>query len=196
MTPREHDDMRDLLLAGAQRIRPASSYRRLATVGVAVLIVAAVTGGVAAVVIGRGAPDDDVAVAPTHSSPTKSPVPTPFSSPSPTFTMPPEWCEPSDLPLASLPGAALPAPGEHLTLELDPCLTAKSLLGTYFSLEGQGIDADLIQGFESVAGIEPWTRATCRRQRQMHPHSLVRQQWLADDRVRLRRCARQRCIAS
>jgi len=70
--------------------------------------------------------------------------------------MPPEWCEPSDLPLASLPGAALPAPGEHLTLELDPCLTAKSLLGTYMWLEDQGIDADLIQGFQRVAFNEPW----------------------------------------
>lgn len=77
-------------------------------------------------------------------------------APGPTPTMPPEWCRPSDFPLASLTGAPLPAPGDHLTLELDPCLTVKSLLGSYAWLEDQGIDADLIQGFQSVAGIEPW----------------------------------------
>lgn len=156
MTPREHDDMRDLVLAGAQRIRSADSYRRLASVGVAVLVVAVITGGVAAIVNVRGA-GDGTAVAPTHSSPTASPRPTPLASPRPTPPVPPEWCEPSDFPRASLPEAALPAPGEHLTLEQDPCLTAKSLLGTFTWLESQGIDADLVQGFQSVAGIEPWT---------------------------------------
>lgn len=78
-------------------------------------------------------------------------------SPGPTHTMPPEWCEPSDFPRASLLEATPPAPGEHLILELDPCLTVKSLLGSYAWLEDQGIDADMIQGFQSVAGIEPWT---------------------------------------
>jgi len=75
----------------------------------------------------------------------------------PTPTMPPEWCEPADFPRASLAGAALPNPGEQLTLKPDPCLTAKSLLGTYTWLVDKGIDAALIQGFQSVAGIEPWT---------------------------------------
>jgi len=75
---------------------------------------------------------------------------------SPTPTVPPEWCTPTDLPRASLPGVALPAPGEHVTLQLDPCLTAKSLLGSYSWLKDQWINADLIQGFESVADIEPW----------------------------------------
>ncbi|WP_109209149.1 MULTISPECIES: hypothetical protein [Microbacterium] len=72
-------------------------------------------------------------------------------------TMPPDWCEPREFPEASLDGAAAPAPGEHLTLPADPCLTAKSLLGSYSWLEDQGIDADQIQGFQAVAGIEPWT---------------------------------------
>ncbi|MBW9111162.1 hypothetical protein JNB63_19805 [Microbacterium trichothecenolyticum] len=36
-------------------------------------------------------------------------------------------------------------------------MTAKSLLGSYTWLEDQGIDADLIQGFQSVGGVEPWT---------------------------------------
>ncbi len=70
--------------------------------------------------------------------------------------MPPEWCEPSDFPRAWLPDATLPAPGEHIALAPDPCLSVKSLLGSYAWLEDQGIDADLIQGFQSVAGIEPW----------------------------------------
>lgn len=157
MTPREHDDLRDLVLAGAQRIRPVDSYRRLASVGVAVLVVAAITAGVAGIVNLRGAGDDGSAAAPTQSSPAASPRPTAPASPRPTPTMPPEWCEPSDFPRASLPEAPLPAPGEKLTLKQDPCLTAQSLLGTYTWLESQGIDADLIQGFQSVAGIEPWT---------------------------------------
>ena len=76
--------------------------------------------------------------------------------PSATPTMPPESCEPAEFPRASLPPADAPAPGEYLTLEPDPCLTVKSLLGWYMWLEEQGIDADLIQGFQSVAGLEPW----------------------------------------
>ncbi|MDR7183016.1 hypothetical protein J2X85_000039 [Microbacterium trichothecenolyticum] len=76
--------------------------------------------------------------------------------PSPTPTMPPESCEPAEFPRASLPPADAPAPGVYLTLEPDPCLTVKSLLGWYMWLEEQGIDADLIQGFQSVAGLEPW----------------------------------------
>ena len=77
--------------------------------------------------------------------------------PGSTPTMPPEWCKPAELPSASLPAAALPAPGEHLTLERDPCLTAQSLLGWGMWLEDQGIDSSLIQGFQSVAGLGPWT---------------------------------------
>ncbi|MDW4572209.1 hypothetical protein R8Z57_05380 [Microbacterium sp. M3] len=84
-------------------------------------------------------------------------VPTdPGTSPGPTPTMPPEWCEPADFPRRSLPEATLPARGDHLILQLDPCLTVKSLLGSYSWLESQLIDADLIQGFRNVAGIEPW----------------------------------------
>jgi hypothetical protein len=157
MTPQEHGDMRDLVLAGAQRIQPADSHHRLTAVGVAALIVVAIVGGVAAIVNGRGIIDDAPAVAPTHSTPTTLPPTTLPTSPSPTPTMPPEWCEPSQFPRASLSEAHLPAPGERLALEQDPCLTAKSLLGTYTWLEDQGIDADLIQGFQSIAGIEPWT---------------------------------------
>jgi len=153
MTPREHDDMRDLVLAGTQRIRPSRSYRRLAAVGVAVVVIAGVAGGVAAIVAGRDARDDSAPVGPTITSP---PVP-PAPSPTPTPTMPPEWCEPKDFPQASLPQLPLPAPGETLVLPSDPCLTAKTLLGSYSWLEDQGIDADLIQGFQGVGGIESWT---------------------------------------
>lgn len=163
MTPREHDDMRDLVLAGAQRIRPARHYRRVASIGLAVIVVAAITGGVAAIINGRGAVDDGPVVAPTQVAPTESSTPRPMISPSPTPTMPPEWCEPVDFPEASLPQAATPAPGQRLVLQQDPCLTGKSLLGSYEGLENQGVDADLIQGFQRVAGItrylaiESWT---------------------------------------
>jgi hypothetical protein len=145
MTPREHEDMRDLVLAGAQRIRPVGSHRRLASVGVSVIVVAAITGGVAGLVNGRVAPDEVPAVAPTDSSSELWPAPDPPA------------CEPSPFPGASLPGIALPAPGERVTLEEDPCLTVKSLLGTIPWLDSQGIDAARIQGYERVAGIEPWT---------------------------------------
>lgn len=157
MTPREHSDMRDLLLAGAQRIRPHDSYRRLTSVGVAILIVATVTGGVAAVVNATSASRNGAAVAPTSESSTTLPPPAPSPSPMPTPTTPPQWCEPKDFPRASQPEAALPAPGQHIILRSDPCLTAKSLLGSAGWLMDRGIDVELIQGFQSVAGIEPWT---------------------------------------
>lgn len=82
---------------------------------------------------------------------------TPSMSPGSEPTMTPQWCEGAEFPRASLDEAALPAKGERLTLDEDPCLTAKSLLGSYTWLEDQGIDADLIQGFQSVGGVEPWT---------------------------------------
>lgn len=96
-----------------------------------------------------------VAASVSPASPSRDATPEPGVAPTP--TMPPEWCEPSDFPRASLEEADLPVPGEPVTLELDPCLTVKSLLGTYSWLEDQGIDADLIQGFQSVADVEPWT---------------------------------------
>lgn len=145
MTPREHDDMRDLVLAGAQRIRPVLPTRRLASAVISVVIVAAITGGVAAMVNARVAPHEAPAVAPTDSSPQPWPAADPPA------------CEPSNFPEASLPGIALPVPGGRVTLEEDPCLTVKSLLGSIPWLENQGIDAELIQGYESVADIQPWT---------------------------------------
>ena len=121
-----------------------------ACVGVAILVVA-LTG----CAVTTEADVSAASVSPAKPSPevsAESPI-----SPSPTPTMPPEWCTPAEFPGASLPEAALPAPGEHLTLELDPCLTAQSLLGWGMWLEDQGIDSSLIQGFQSVAGLGPWT---------------------------------------
>lgn len=47
LSPREHDELRDLVLAGTQRIRPAGVHRaQFAAAGVALVLVGAVTGGV------------------------------------------------------------------------------------------------------------------------------------------------------
>ena len=47
LSAREHDEMRDLVLAGTQRIRPAGSHRaQFVAVGVSLILVGAVTGGV------------------------------------------------------------------------------------------------------------------------------------------------------
>lgn len=47
LTPREHNEMRDLLVAGTQRIRPAGSHRaQFVAAGVALILVGAVTGGI------------------------------------------------------------------------------------------------------------------------------------------------------
>ena len=123
---------------------------------------ASAAGGAALLVVvlltGCAATEADVRAAsvspatPSREVSAESPI-----SPRPTPTMPPEWCKPAELPRASLPAAALPSPGDHLTLELDPCLTARSLLGWGMWLEDQGIDSSRIQGFQSVAGLRPWT---------------------------------------
>jgi hypothetical protein len=54
LTPREHSEMRDLVLAGTQRIRPAESHRtQLVAAGVALILVGAVTGGVVTTALNR-----------------------------------------------------------------------------------------------------------------------------------------------
>ncbi|WP_137844791.1 PD40 domain-containing protein [Microbacterium sp. 2FI] len=46
LSAREHDEMRDILISGSQRIRPAGSYRaQFVAVGVVLVVVGAVAGG-------------------------------------------------------------------------------------------------------------------------------------------------------
>jgi hypothetical protein len=45
LTATEHSDLRDLVIAGAQRIRPARRARTVASVAVAVVLIAGLTGG-------------------------------------------------------------------------------------------------------------------------------------------------------
>ncbi len=55
LSRREHDQMRDLVLAGAQRIRPERTHRmEFVAAGVALLLVGAVAGGVITAAIRQG----------------------------------------------------------------------------------------------------------------------------------------------
>jgi hypothetical protein len=83
LTPAEHDDLRDRLLTGARRIRPAGAHRRaLVTASVAVVLVAGLTAGAVTATNLWGA-HDEAAPAP---SPTASATPTPTPTPTPTLT--------------------------------------------------------------------------------------------------------------
>ena len=69
LSAREHDEMRDLVLAGTQRIRPAGTRRaQFVAIGVALVLVGAVTGGVVTATL-----RDDGTLAPVS---TPSPSPT------------------------------------------------------------------------------------------------------------------------
>lgn len=71
MTPREHDDVRSLLLAGAQRIRPAASRRTILSAAVSLIVVAGVVGGVATAALSNRA-------APIAGVPSETATPTPL----------------------------------------------------------------------------------------------------------------------
>jgi len=131
MTPREHDDMRDLLLAGTQRIRPAAGPRLLVAAAVAVVVVAGVVGAVATTVL------------------TREPAPPVTSSPA---------CDAPDPSQALLPPAAVPSGGSTVTLDPDPCLTATREQGeaAWFD-ETKKVDVGSLRGFQSIAGLQPWT---------------------------------------
>ncbi|MGC5225336.1 TolB family protein [Micromonospora sp. DT81.3] len=73
LTAREHDEMRDLVLAGTQRIRSADSYRmQLVAASLALLLVGAMTGGIVTAALRNGS----------------SPGPVASGDPSPTLTVP------------------------------------------------------------------------------------------------------------
>ena len=88
LSPREHAEMRDLVLAGTQRIRPAGSRRNQVIAGaLALVLVGAVSG--AAITTAAIFGSDTTAATPTPSpvetvteAPTATPTPTPTAAPS------------------------------------------------------------------------------------------------------------------
>lgn len=158
LTPREHDDMRDLLVAGTQRIRPALSRRAQIGAGVAVLLIAGTVGGVATTALFTS-PD----VAPAGPSPTPTIRDEGESTRVPVVDATPVSPEgrllqvPGGGEVTSLPAVLPPAPGTALILRPDPVLDDRFILGTYSRLEGMGIDVPSAQGFETVGTITPWT---------------------------------------
>lgn len=92
LTPREHSEMRDLVLAGAQRIRPAGDRRvRIAAGAVALVLIGVVSGGAVttAALLGSDArPAPAPTVSETEPVPTPTPTPTPTPEPAPEPTAP------------------------------------------------------------------------------------------------------------
>ena len=72
LSPREHSELRDIVLAGTQRIKPAGRHRaQLTAAAVALVLVGAVTGGA-------------ITTAAILGSESTAPVSSPSPSPSPT----------------------------------------------------------------------------------------------------------------
>ncbi len=143
LTPREHDDMRDLLLAGTQRIRPAASHRAKIAAAFAVVLVAGTVGGITATALyapERG--DPPAAVEPSPALTPRAPIVTEPSDPTS-----PWWLT------ASVPP---PARGTHSSLDPVPGYDDQLILGSGIWLEAQGIDIASAQGFQSVGLIHPW----------------------------------------
>ncbi|WP_426324527.1 hypothetical protein [Microbacterium sp. E-13] len=77
LSPREHDEMRDVVLAGTQRVKPVGRHRTTMVAGaVALVLVGAVTGGAftTAALLGSGAAPGPVSTA-TATEPAPSPTP-------------------------------------------------------------------------------------------------------------------------
>jgi len=161
LTPREHDDMRDLLLAGTQRIRPASAPRARIAAGAALVLVAATIGGVAATAQFTAHRIEQ----PVGPSPSPTPrVIIPFDAghaPEETPPLEPSgvgqeiWTPHGDV--TRLPAASPPTAGTHLALPKDPVLTIRALLGLGAWLDENGFDSATAQGYQSVWRVSPWT---------------------------------------
>ncbi|MFD4957297.1 hypothetical protein [Microbacterium sp. NPDC058389] len=156
LTPREHDDMRDLLIAGTQRIRPAAPRRARIAGIVAVVLVAATVGGVTATALSGHRLEAPAGPSPsptTTHGPSQAPVlaePTPMSATG-------EDVEGVGGQWTRLPAVFPPAPGTHFALAPDPVLTARRfILGTSVALDEQGIDVGSAHGFQSVDTLHPW----------------------------------------
>jgi len=91
LSPREHDEMRELVLAGTQRVRPVGNRRTQVLAGaVALVLVGAVTGGAlaTAALLGADVRPEPVST-PTETSPDPTPTPSP-ATPSPVTPTPPQ----------------------------------------------------------------------------------------------------------
>jgi len=96
LSTREHDELRDLVLAGTQRIRPTGAHRaQFAAAGAALVLVGAITGGVITAALQSG-DDPHPAVTPGPITPSvEDPQPTPvvrgttFLYPNPNIGSPP-----------------------------------------------------------------------------------------------------------
>ncbi|WP_374977585.1 hypothetical protein ACEYYH_07410 [Microbacterium trichothecenolyticum] len=97
LSPREHDEMRDLVLAGTQRVKPVGRHRVPVVAGaIALVMVGAVTGGAlttAALLSSDSTPTPVSTPSVTASTPELTPTPT---SPSPAPT--PQEPEPAPIP--------------------------------------------------------------------------------------------------
>jgi hypothetical protein len=151
LSAREHDDMRDLLIAGTQRIRPAASHRARLSAGVAALLVAGTVAGVTATVFYTERQND----APANPSPT--PVLTEEVQPTPIAGEGEVIRVPTGGEVTRLPAVFAPTPGSFLALPPDPVLNVRVLLGSGVWMVENGIDSGSAQGFQSVGAIHPWT---------------------------------------
>ncbi|SFS00797.1 hypothetical protein SAMN04487846_1410 [Microbacterium sp. cf046] len=99
LTPREHAEMRDLVLAGTQRIRPAGSRRNQIIAGaLALVLIGAVSG--AAITTAAIFGSDTTAATPTPSPTTATSSPTPTAEPTPSATPTPAPSAEGGLPFA------------------------------------------------------------------------------------------------
>ncbi len=154
LTPREHDDMRDLLIASTQRIRPAKSSRVRVSTAVAIVLVAGAVGGVATAALNTGRQDGSpVGGDPTPTITQPNPA---ISDPGPAVPAPDSTeIEPGEV-MPTTTTVAAPAEGTHLSLQPVPIYDNRLILGTGNSLDSQGIDVRSAQGFQSVGLIHPW----------------------------------------
>ena len=85
LSPREHSEMRDILLAGTHRIKPAGARRtQMIAASIALVLVAGVTGGAIATAAIFGS--EAIAPVATPTPTVTSPSPTPTTEPTPTST--------------------------------------------------------------------------------------------------------------
>jgi len=88
LSPREHAEMRDTVLAGTQRIRPAGTHRAQLIAGaVALVLIGGITGGAVTTAALLDSADQTAPVSTSSPSPTprqtSTPSPTPSASPTP-----------------------------------------------------------------------------------------------------------------